>query len=77
MHITRRFQWPAVSTHSRLKAAGIWRADVRGKRKVSTHSRLKAAGDSDIKQRLAALVSTHSRLKAAGAADSIRSSSSP
>ena len=45
--------WPAiylvnargrVSTHSRLKAAGIWRRAITPQGVVSTHSRLKAAG---------------------------------
>ena len=34
----------AVSTHSRLKAAGVSDSDLSKKSKVSTHSRLKAAG---------------------------------
>ncbi len=33
-----------VSTHSRLKAAGLVGCSVRGRDVVSTHSRLKAAG---------------------------------
>ena len=57
-----------VSTHSRLKAAGIsyfW--IVQYNFAVSTHSRLKAAGPrkQHIK-RFFRFVSTHSRLKAAG-----------
>ena len=59
----------AVSTHSRLKAAG----DADGKRTgiavVSTHSRLKAAGLHGSYSKLKVAVSTHSRLKAAGNAD--------
>ena len=56
----------AVSTHSRLKAAGVTLALFDMRTIVSTHSRLKAAGGA-----LAAIVasrevSTHSRLKAAG-----------
>ena len=55
----------AVSTHSRLKAAGHMTACNLEFVQVSTHSRLKAAGK--IRGRLAGLrlVSTHSRLKAA------------
>ena len=55
-----------VSTHSRLKAAGVLAAAFLYIKTVSTHSRLKAAGfilystDPDL------TVSTHSRLKAAG-----------
>ena len=33
-----------VSTHSRLKAAGIAKVELRAEKNVSTHSRLKAAG---------------------------------
>ena len=55
-----------VSTHSRLKAAGIKIFSSASRPKVSTHSRLKAAGP--IKNHILTLfiVSTHSRLKAAG-----------
>ena len=35
-----------VSTHSRLKAAGVYQAGMLGYQDVSTHSRLKAAGFS-------------------------------
>ena len=34
----------AVSTHSRLKAAGATHTYIKRQRHVSTHSRLKAAG---------------------------------
>ena len=56
----------SVSTHSRLKAAGVklqafFEAEV-----VSTHSRLKAAGHLVRLSSLWLRVSTHSRLKAAG-----------
>ena len=56
----------AVSTHSRLKAAGTARAFGLFVDAVSTHSRLKAAGPfpKDCSDQKA--VSTHSRLKAAG-----------
>ena len=58
-----------VSTHSRLKAAGLRNIRFLHLSKVSTHSRLKAAGthalDADSRQK----VSTHSRLKAAGRRD--------
>ena len=37
----------AVSTHSRLKAAGVWHPFLFDNKVVSTHSRLKAAGDSN------------------------------
>ena len=56
----------AVSTHSRLKAAGN-EGGKNGKQEgVSTHSRLKAAGFSNFRYMLDVGVSTHSRLKAAG-----------
>ena len=56
-----------VSTHSRLKAAGVSRAvSACGNFAVSTHSRLKAAGISTLKILKERDVSTHSRLKAAG-----------
>ena len=35
---------PLVSTHSRLKAAGVDHSSLRRMPRVSTHSRLKAAG---------------------------------
>ena len=38
----------AVSTHSRLKAAGALLFVKLSSIKVSTHSRLKAAGDDDV-----------------------------
>ena len=57
----------AVSTHSRLKAAG-YEASFKGKHvNVSTHSRLKAAGALYELNCPVFVVSTHSRLKAAGA----------
>ena len=34
-----------VSTHSRLKAAGIRKEQAEARKRVSTHSRLKAAGE--------------------------------
>ena len=61
-----------VSTHSRLKAAGIQRVQNAARRGVSTHSRLKAAGCGKGGGIGAALVSTHSRLKAAGAVAQIK-----
>ena len=59
---------PAVSTHSRLKAAGFGFFGTFGavEQAVSTHSRLKAAGHQTRQHRRAYPVSTHSRLKAAG-----------
>ena len=56
----------AVSTHSRLKAAGPNLSQAQRDTLVSTHSRLKAAGR--IRRHLlpTVRVSTHSRLKAAG-----------
>ena len=56
----------AVSTHSRLKAAGGNSRHDGKTARVSTHSRLKAAGlaEHGIDGQIA--VSTHSRLKAAG-----------
>ena len=57
----------AVSTHSRLKAAGFPDILACNKMGVSTHSRLKAAGLDKRKFNAHELtVSTHSRLKAAG-----------
>ena len=55
-----------VSTHSRLKAAGIRGRWIRLLWLVSTHSRLKAAGAPVAKAESPYSVSTHSRLKAAG-----------
>ena len=55
-----------VSTHSRLKAAGSFKAWLDGFDCVSTHSRLKAAGPFQLFSRFNHAVSTHSRLKAAG-----------
>ena len=56
-----------VSTHSRLKAAGIPYWSIKSNSIVSTHSRLKAAGSPNTKRLPSAtIVSTHSRLKAAG-----------
>ena len=55
-----------VSTHSRLKAAGIHQVLHSYKQNVSTHSRLKAAGPYPNTYRHYDHVSTHSRLKAAG-----------
>ena len=37
-----------VSTHSRLKAAGLPLVELLGDVEVSTHSRLKAAGSADL-----------------------------
>ena len=56
-----------VSTHSRLKAAGMREIQRRVLKMVSTHSRLKAAGQQVLHHRALEAVSTHSRLKAAGA----------
>ena len=56
-----------VSTHSRLKAAGIGALKMCEDLKVSTHSRLKAAGLNIPFKINGYNVSTHSRLKAAGA----------
>ena len=58
----------AVSTHSRLKAAGYAWYGAPAARDVSTHSRLKAAGFSLSEFCIISHVSTHSRLKAAGVA---------
>ena len=55
-----------VSTHSRLKAAGIARSGYLNVSGVSTHSRLKAAGHGSSMAHWRSYVSTHSRLKAAG-----------
>ena len=55
-----------VSTHSRLKAAGVGIGSAEARGRVSTHSRLKAAGGTMSDARLPRRVSTHSRLKAAG-----------
>ena len=56
-----------VSTHSRLKAAGIWVSRPSNSKTVSTHSRLKAAGARLCHAAVYLChVSTHSRLKAAG-----------
>ena len=56
-----------VSTHSRLKAAGLVKLDGEMFPDVSTHSRLKAAGTFKVEHYRELSVSTHSRLKAAGA----------
>ena len=56
-----------VSTHSRLKAAGLPPPYQQSGKYVSTHSRLKAAGLHLQPVGAAPCVSTHSRLKAAGA----------
>ena len=56
----------AVSTHSRLKAAGSDDIVAIAATDVSTHSRLKAAGKVGPNRFQAVKVSTHSRLKAAG-----------
>ena len=55
-----------VSTHSRLKAAGIGKTWFCHTGYVSTHSRLKAAGAVRGGNDAQIAVSTHSRLKAAG-----------
>ena len=55
-----------VSTHSRLKAAGVAFLFPVQSFAVSTHSRLKAAGDIGWDDTKIVDVSTHSRLKAAG-----------
>ena len=55
-----------VSTHSRLKAAGMAASKPYIVCLVSTHSRLKAAGETSPSSGRALTVSTHSRLKAAG-----------
>ena len=60
------FKMTIVSTHSRLKAAGLFAKQAFLISDVSTHSRLKAAGSFDSKILFSANVSTHSRLKAAG-----------
>ena len=66
MYVDLLYRPFAVSTHSRLKAAGAdiaaWLESIR----VSTHSRLKAAGSKTFSKKSLATVSTHSRLKAAG-----------
>ena len=56
----------AVSTHSRLKAAGLALSKRNNGNAVSTHSRLKAAGAEAAGYQIQIDVSTHSRLKAAG-----------
>ena len=56
----------AVSTHSRLKAAGGGGGTAGRIKHVSTHSRLKAAGWRLTIRDNRITVSTHSRLKAAG-----------
>ena len=56
----------AVSTHSRLKAAGRRNVYYSAALQVSTHSRLKAAGGWQAWYGEVSRVSTHSRLKAAG-----------
>ena len=56
----------AVSTHSRLKAAGFRSSLKMATIQVSTHSRLKAAGNNTAELIQPVRVSTHSRLKAAG-----------
>ena len=55
-----------VSTHSRLKAAGVVSDLAKKVKNVSTHSRLKAAGIEVKRAEQKKKVSTHSRLKAAG-----------
>ena len=55
-----------VSTHSRLKAAGVGPSLGDDGIGVSTHSRLKAAGAGNFWADCVGQVSTHSRLKAAG-----------
>ena len=60
------FVMVAVSTHSRLKAAGVLIFLPILIIRVSTHSRLKAAGEDIVKDLTKGIVSTHSRLKAAG-----------
>ena len=55
-----------VSTHSRLKAAGLDGVSQALGTVVSTHSRLKAAGKKFCWNVSQQIVSTHSRLKAAG-----------
>ena len=61
-----RLQRVVVSTHSRLKAAGLALTARFCVLAVSTHSRLKAAGILDSILDSILDVSTHSRLKAAG-----------
>ena len=58
--------YQAVSTHSRLKAAGLGHLFADNFADVSTHSRLKAAGGTTQATARRWRVSTHSRLKAAG-----------
>ena len=57
--------YAVVSTHSRLKAAGLLLAQIFTLVLVSTHSRLKAAGLPSRELIAKTQVSTHSRLKAA------------
>ena len=59
------FDTRAVSTHSRLKAAGQICAGFIYDSEVSTHSRPKAAGSKELKMKPFITVSTHSRPKAA------------
>ena len=55
-----------ISTHSRAKAAGGYRAAQRAPLAISTHSRAKAAGTPYVNQAGYFFISTHSRAKAAG-----------
>ena len=67
----------AVSTHSRLKAAGLCHLPKTKLARVSTHSRLKAAGTMLNNAAFLADVSTHSRLKAAGSLETMPRRSKP
>ena len=60
------YQFVAVSTHSRPKAAGEVAKQSAAAAEVSTHSRPKAAGNSRLQYGMQFVVSTHSRPKAAG-----------
>ena len=66
MRLVGLFCFFVVSTHSRLKAAGVVCTYKHKPKQVSTHSRLKAAGENLRFDVVPAEVSTHSRLKAAG-----------
>ena len=66
MELIDDFGMVLVSTHSRLKAAGLSCSPPTSVFLVSTHSRLKAAGQKLLREIQVKKVSTHSRLKAAG-----------
>ena len=71
MPVARFRDFQHVSTHSRLKAAGLGSTGGCFNIFVSTHSRLKAAGIPRRSSGFEAVVSTHSRLKAAGTVEAL------